>query len=357
MEDLWLTEDGWDSSPLAAPPTLGKPPRAPPSARILRPALTPLTRALRSTDRAFRTGTIGDDGDGDGAADARPGAPAQAASTQRPHLSFTPAATARSNPSRVATTRSKPNAHTPHAAAATSPQLHATPGPLAHELDDLSWLDAEATYDWGSPGPSSATQVSNSSPSSLSRLSTSAASMHAYTTSLTPLSGEFLLLAAGCWKPQHTHEDLRWSDDDAEEHAMRSSSSARRSVGGQPANASERPTTPPPPSQPAAQTPSLSASPVSVRSQCSRRSAPPSPAIASLAHQARLPPPAAAAAVLSSPQCVCSNLSLPPDSESLCSYAHAHAHTSRRLARWTFRVRASTVDDANCSSKSRWLSS
>lgn len=169
--DLWLTEDGWDSSPLAAPPTLGKPPRAPPSARnvpgsrasILRPALTPLTRALRSTDRAFRTGTIGDGGDGGGAADARPGADPATSAQQRPHLPFTPAATARSTPSRVAATRHTPHARTPHAAA--SPQLHAT-GPLAHELGDLSWLDAEASYDWGSPAPPSAAQVTHPSPTS-----------------------------------------------------------------------------------------------------------------------------------------------------------------------------------------------
>lgn len=200
MEDLWLTEDGWDSSPLAVPPTLGKPPRAPPSALILptsrasisRPAMTPFTRALRSTDRAFRTGAIGDDGDGDGAADVRPGAPAPAASTQRPHLSVTTAATARSNPSRVTATRS-----TPHAAVAPSPQLHATPGPLAHELADLSWLDAEASYDWGSPAPPSAAQVSHPSCSSHIRPSTSAASIHTYTTSLRPLGGGLPLLAAG----------------------------------------------------------------------------------------------------------------------------------------------------------------
>ena len=69
---------------------------------------------------------------------------------------------------------------------------------------------------------------------------------------------------------------------------MRSSSSARGSVGGQPATTSPSSPSPPPLS---AESPSLSASPISVRSQYSRCSAPPSPAAACLAHEVRLPPP------------------------------------------------------------------
>jgi hypothetical protein len=86
--------------------------------------------------------------------------------------------------------------------------------------------------------------------------------------------------------PQNTHEDLRWAEDDAEDHVMRTKV-ARGWLGGQPL-----PPSPPCDDQAAAEAapPSLSASPISVCSHHSYRSHTPSPA-AERPHQVRCSPP------------------------------------------------------------------
>jgi hypothetical protein len=148
MDGVWLS-DGWDS-PLAAPPTLGKPPRAPGASRVLPGsqgprtrvtllaggcggAMTPLTRALRTTDHAFRTGALG--GDPHDAHARQCSSPMQLAGRQWPSAApLLPCTPARGTG--------------PQPPAAASPQLH------ANEL--LDWMDAEASYDWGSPARPSA---------------------------------------------------------------------------------------------------------------------------------------------------------------------------------------------------------